>query len=212
MKNIFLAVLIFIVVGNSFSQVTDKDGNTLHTVKIGNQEWTTGNLSVSHYRNGDAIPQVQDSKEWAKLTTGAWCYYEGDDNNNRIYGKLYNWYAVNDSRGLAPEGWHVSTDKEWTKLTDFLDGEKTAGEKLKSKEGWLENKLATNESGFSGLPGGMRDADGSFYDINKFGCYWTSTESSDIFAYYRFLIYNYTDVARFDGIKARGFSVRCVRD
>ncbi len=209
---ILIAAAVFSFVENSFSQVTDKDGNIYKTVTIGNQEWTSENLKVEHYRNEDAIPQVQDFDAWSKLTTGAWCWYENNSANGKTYGKLYNWYAVNDSRGLAPEGWHIPTDAEWTQLTDFLGGEKLAGEKLKSTNGWLENTIATNKSGYTGLPGGLCDKDGSFYDINKFGCFWSSSESSSIFAWYRFLIYNYADVARFDGAKERGLSVRCVKD
>lgn len=207
---VFTLLLSF--AGKSFSQMTDKDGNVYKTVTISNQEWTIENLTVEHYRNGDIIPQVQDYEKWSKLTTGAWCWYENSSSNGKIYGKLYNWYAVADSRGLAPEGWHVPTDAEWTQFTDFLGGEKVAGKKMKSKSGWLENTIASNESSFNGIPGGMCDKDGSFYDINKFGCFWSSSESSNVFAWYRFLIYNYADVARFDGEKGRGLSVRCVKD
>ena len=103
--------------------MTDKDGNTYKTIKIGKQKWMAENLNVSSYRNGDPIPQVQDKDEWAKLTTGAWCYYENDVENGKIYGKLYNWYAVNEPRGLAPEGWHISNDDEWGILIDRLGGD-----------------------------------------------------------------------------------------
>jgi uncharacterized protein (TIGR02145 family) len=204
--------LLFSFTVKSFSQVTDKDGNVYKTVIIGTQEWTCENLTAEHYRNGDVIPQVQDFDAWSKLTSGAWCYFENSSENGKMYGKLYNWFAVNDPRGLAPEGWHIPTDAEWTTLINKNGGEKTAGKKLKSKVGWLENTLATNELGFSAIPGGMRDKDGSFYDINKFGCFWSSSESSNVFAWYCFLIYNYADVARFDGAKERGLSVRCVKD
>jgi len=217
MKHIFKAAIIIISIifsfaGKSFSQVTDKDGNSYKTVTIGNQIWTAENFTVEHYRNGDAIPQEQDADKWSKLTTGAWCVYENNNANGTTYGKLYNWHAVNDPRGLAPEGWHVASDAEWTKLIDVYGGEKTAGKKLKSTIGWLENTIATNESGFTGIPGGMRNYDGFFYDINKFGCFWSSSESSNVFAWYHFLIYNYPDVACFDGEKGRGMSVRCVKD
>jgi uncharacterized protein (TIGR02145 family) len=215
MKSIFLLAVFalgFFFSEKSFSQVTDKDGNVYKTVTIGNQEWTSENLTVEHYRNGDAIPQVQDFDAWSKLTTGAWCWYENSSANGKMYGKLYNWYAVNDKRGLVPDGWHIPSDAEWTKLTDILGGEKTAGKKLKSKSGWLENTISSDESGFSAIPGGMRDKDGSFYDVNKFGCFWSSSESSETFAWYRFVIYNYADVARFDGARERGLSIRIVKD
>jgi len=214
-NTLFAAIVIalaFFYAVNSSSQVIDKDGINYKTVIIGSQEWMSENLNVEHYRNGDVIPQVQDYEKWSALTTGAWCYYENSSSNGKTYGKLYNWYAVADPRGLAPEGWHVPNDAEWTQLTDFLGGEKVAGKKMKSKTGWLENKSAINESGFTAIPGGMCDKDGSFYDINKFACFWSSSESSNVFAWYRFLIYNYANVARFDGAKERGLSVRCVKD
>ena len=105
-------------------------------IKIGTQTWTTKNLDVTKYRNGDAIPQVQDKNAWAKLKTGAWCYYENKTAKGTTYGKLYNWFAVNDPRGLAPSGYHIPTDAEWTILTDYLGGDSIAGAKMKSTSGW----------------------------------------------------------------------------
>ena len=209
---IFLLSLLFLFAGNSFSQVTDKDGNVYKTVKIGLQDWSSENLNVTHYRNGDEIPQVQDAFEWAKLTTGAWCWYENSTENGKTYGRLYNWYAVNDPRGLAPEGWHVPTDADWKQLVNFLGGEKSAGQKLKGKAGWFKDGNGTDEEGFNALPGGIRDSDGSFYDYLKFGCFWTSTENSAANSWYYFVIHNYTDVPRFEGAKERGLSVRLVKD
>ena len=104
-------------------------------VTIGTQTWTSKNLNVTKYRNGDAIPQVQDKNAWAKLKTGAWCYYENNTANGTTYGKLYNWFAVNDTRGLAPKGYHIPTDAEWTILTDYLGGDTIAGTKMKSTSG-----------------------------------------------------------------------------
>jgi uncharacterized protein (TIGR02145 family) len=106
------------------------------TVTIGKQVWTSKNLNVATYRNGDAIPQVTDPTVWGNLTTGAWCYYDNDPSNGTKYGKLYNWYAVNDPRGLAPIGYHIPTDAEWTKLIDYLGKESEAGKKMKSTSGW----------------------------------------------------------------------------
>ena len=133
-------------------------GEDIETVVIGTQEWTVKNLNVSRYRNGDVIPEVKDPKEWASLTTGAWCYYNNDPKNGAIYGKLYNWYAYNDSRGLAPEGFHIPSKTEWELLFSYLGGEDTAAGKLKStKPLWATpNKEATNISRFSALPGGRR--------------------------------------------------------
>jgi uncharacterized protein (TIGR02145 family) len=176
---ILMVTLIFsFSINKSISQVTDYDGNVYKTVKIGTQEWTAENLNVEHYRNGDPIPQVQDKDEWAKLTTGAWCYYANTSENGKIYGKLYNWYAINDSRGLAPAGWHIPSDAEWTTLTDYLGGTtkekneggikywiiEVVGGKLKATTLWdSPNTGATNSSGLTAFPGGFRDYNGSYY-------------------------------------------------
>ena len=207
-----LFTVLFLFSVKSFSQVTDKDGNVYKTVKIGLQEWSAENLNVTHYRNGDAIPHVQDAIEWSKLKTGAWCWYENSTENGKTYGRLYNWYAVNDPRGLAPEGWHVSTDNDWQQLVEYLGDWMTAGQKLKGKSGWFKERNGTDESGFNAIPGGIRDNDGSFYDYQKFGCFWTSTENNSSYAWYYFVIHSYTDVARFDGVMERGLSVRLVKD
>ena len=134
-------------------------------IKIGAQTWTTKKLDVETYRNGDAIPQVEDQEEWANLTTGAWCYYENESDNCTTYGNLYNWYAVNDPRGLAPKGFHIPSDAEWTILTENL-GYK-AGTKMKSTSGWDDDGNGTNSSGFAGLPGGQRGHNGYFYHIGS---------------------------------------------
>ena len=159
--------------------VTDIDGNTYNVVQIGAQLWTTENLTVSKYRNGDEIPQVNNYDEWNNLTTGAWCYYENSITNGAIYGKLYNWYALNDPRGLAPEGFKIPSDEEWNILINFLGGKDVAGGKMKpkGKKIWKNpNKDASNSSGFTGLPGGGR------YNYDQYlgygGNWWTSTENS----------------------------------
>jgi uncharacterized protein (TIGR02145 family) len=134
------------------------------------------NLEVTNYRNGDIIPYVSDPTAWAGLTTGAWCYYKNDLKSG--YGKLYNWYAVNDIRGLAPAGWHVPTDAEWTTLTTFLGGVSVAGGKMKTTgtKSWkTPNTAATNSSGFSGLPGGYCSNAGTFFNVDYFGYWWSST-------------------------------------
>lgn len=196
----------------SEAQVTDKDGNVYKTVTIGTQEWTSENLNVEHYRNGDLIPQVQNKNEWLNLTTGAWCYYNNDSANGKTYGKLYNWFAVNDSRGLAPEGWHIPGDTEWTILTDFLGG--AVGGKLKATTLWQSpNTEATNESGFTGLPGGGRGSNGRFDFIGKFCFFWSASEDVNGTKWNRNLRYNRSDVGRDGGnYEKDGLSVRCVRD
>ncbi len=182
------------------------------TVTIGSQVWTSKNLDVATYRNGDVIPQVQDPNDWGKLTTGAWCYYDNGASNGTKYGKLYNWYAVNDPRGLAPNGYHIPTDAEWTQLSDYLGGESEAGTKMKSTSGWAENGNGTNSSGFSGLPGGYRDDAGAFDNVGANVNWWGSAEFGTSNAWLRSLYYSSGDVGRDDLNKPYGFSVRCLRD
>ncbi len=210
--SLLVAMIYSFGVSTSYCQVTDKDGNVYKTVKIGKQEWTSENLNVEHYRNGDPIPQVQDYKDWLNLTTGAWCYYDNKTANGKIYGQLYNWYAVNDPRGLAPEGWHVPSDAEWTKLTDYLGGEETAGEKMKSTSGWYADGNGTNSSGFTAFPGGVRLSNGYYDRIGKLGYFWSASEKDNYYAWFRPLYFVYSDVGRSSNGKESGFSIRCVRD
>jgi uncharacterized protein (TIGR02145 family) len=196
------------------------------TVTICAQVWTTKNLDVTTYRNGDAIPQVTDATAWASLTTGAWCYYNNDAANGAIYGKLYNWYAVNDVRGLAPTGWHVPSDAEWNKLVKCIDPSAdttcqycvqsgTAGGAMKETgtSHWLRpNTGATNSSGFAGLPGGLRSKGGPFNNVGYDGYWWSSSEYGTAGAWLRFLDYYGSNVFRNYDYKTAGFSVRCLRD
>ena len=187
----------------------------LSSVQIGNQTWTLENLDIATYRNGDIIPQVQDPTNWANLSTGAWCYYNNDPNLGSRYGKLYNWYAVNDPRGLAPNGYHIPTDAEWTTLTTHLGGESVAGGKMKEAgtSSWLSpNTNATNSSGFSGLPGGYRGYDGNFGSVGAYGNWWSSSEGNTVNAWFRNLYNNYGSVGRGLNSRRNGFSVRCLRD
>jgi uncharacterized protein (TIGR02145 family) len=191
------------------------DGENIETVVIGTQEWTTKNLDVSTYRNGDIIPEVKDPREWAALTTGAWCYYNNDSTNGTIYGKLYNWYAVSDPRGLAPAGFHVPTDSEWTTLTTYLGGETVAGCKMKATGTALwesPNTAAINSSGFTGLPGGSLDYYGAFNDIGNSGSWWSSSEYNTSHVWSHLLNYNYGTAFIHYSTKTYGFSVRCLRD
>ena len=166
-------------------------------IKIGDQTWTSKNLDLDTYRNGDEIPQVKDKEEWANLTTGAWCYYENKTSNGTTYGKLYNWYAVNDPRGLAPKGYHIPTDAEWTILTD----------KLGDKEG------AKMKSTFVMLPGGYRTCYGNFENVGAFGYWWSSSEYNSYTAWTRWLNYiNWHWVIIDNKGKLFGLSVRCLRD
>ncbi len=181
-------------------------------VTIGSQVWSSKNLDVSTYSNGDVIPQVQDQEAWQNLTTGAWCYYDNDASNGTKYGKLYNFYAVNDPRGLAPKGFHIPNDAEWSILTDNLGGDYEAGTKMKGSTGWYKKGNGTNSSGFSGLPGGYRANDGTFNDVRKYGYWWSSSESNTSNAWYRNLYYYDGNVYWYYYDKSGGISVRCLRD
>lgn len=186
------------------------------TVTIGSQIWMQKNLNVCKYRNGDDIPQVQDPTAWGALTTGAWCYYSNNTANGTIYGKLYNWYAVIDPRGLAPIGYHVPSAGEWTTLTTYLGGLTIAGGKMKATGTSLwssPNTDATNSSGFTGLPGGGRNFNGSFSNVGGIGIWWSSSEYDTTNAWICYLDYNAGDAGIYNGdAKKDGFSVRCVRD
>ena len=196
--------------GDNIRFKVDATTNNLNTIKIGTQTWTTKNLDVTTYRNGEVIPQVQDANAWANLRTGAWCYYENNTANGSSYGKLYNWYAVNDPRGLAPKGYHIPSDAEWTKLSDNLGDE--AGTKMKSSSGWKNNGNGTNTSGFAGLPGGCRNYNGKVSNVGATGFWWSSSEYNTYYAWYRFLNSNNGNVFRSYLNKQDGFSVRCLRD
>ena len=190
----------------------------LPTIVIGTQQWMRENLDVVTYRNGDIIEQVTDTSKWTELTTGAWCYYNNDPETGAIYGKLYNWYAVNDPRGLAPQGWHIPTDAEWDILGDKFGGQSVAGGKMKipgTTTNWKEpNTGATNETGFTGLPGGYRNRDGSFNNVFLIGSWWsaTPTQHNPTDAGFRTLSFKNVYLFRAHTGKLAGFSVRCLRD
>ena len=195
--------------------VTDIDGNVYQTVKIGDQWWMAENLKVTHYRNGAAIPLVTSDDDWYNLLTGARCAYDNDQSEVATYGYLYNWYAVNDSRNIAPTGWHVPTDAEWSTLVTYLGGDNVAGEKMKEigTNHWLSPITgATNESGFAALPGGYRNSNGSFRPLGYGATFWSSTEYDSDTAWYRRLHYTAASVNRTNNNKRDGFSVRLVRD
>jgi uncharacterized protein (TIGR02145 family) len=207
--------------------VTDIDGNVYQTVKIGNQWWMAENLKVTHYRNNNAIPNVTDSLAWSNLSTGAYCNSDNNETNVVTYGRLYNWFAINDSRNISPAGWHVPSDEEWKQLEMYLgmsqaeaDRESYRGTdkggKLKEAgtSHWYDpNEGATNESGFSALPGGARESNGSFKNYRGLlAFFWSSTEGSDGDAWCRFLPYDGSEVGRWSTNKKGGLSIRCVKD
>lgn len=182
-------------------------------VTIGSQTWMSENMKISNFRNGDIIPKAQSADEWkqaAKNKEPAWCYYENDDKNGAKYGKLYNYYAINDPRGFAPEGWHVPTDSDWKTLEKHLGA--NAGTKLKSASGWDNEGNGTNESGFSGLPGGYRDNNGSFFFKGQNGYWWISSASKSKKAACCDLNFKYKFLLRLTANKETGFSIRCIKN
>jgi uncharacterized protein (TIGR02145 family) len=207
----------FTTISQLFTQgpsLTDIDGNVYSSITNCSQTWMAKNLNVSHYKNGDIIPQALNGTQWANLTTGAWCYYNYDAANGPIYGKLYNWYAVTDSRGLAPDGWHIPSDIEWTTLSNCLGGELVAGGKMKETgtSHWQDPNNATNASGFSALPAGCQMNGGVFTYLGSQAFFWSSTEySSDTSsAKSRFLRYSNVDLTNDQVRKHSAYSVRCV--
>lgn len=195
--------------------MTDQDGNVYQTVKIGGQWWMTGNLKVTHYRNGDLIPNVAGDGAWSQRMSGAYAAYNNVGGNVATYGYLYNWHVVNDVRDIAPEGWRVPTDAEWQVLVDFLGGTDVAGGKMKQTGTmyWnIPNTGATNESGFTALPGGRRNSNGSFVNMGGIGSFWSSTEHSEERAWHYRLDADNTNVHRLNNRKEFGFSLRLIKD
>ncbi len=187
-------------------------------IKIGNQIWMSLNLDCETFNNGDEIPYIEYDEDWEEAGENGnpgWCYYNYESSNNYKYGKLYNWHAVNDPRGLAPEGWCIPSDEQWTILINNLGGEDVAGIKMKSSNDWAEEGIGNNESGFSALPGGFRDAYGKFEDseIGEGGYWWSSTESDSVDALSRHLSYDSNKVYRgnYDS-KGNGYSIRCIKE
>lgn len=219
-KSLFFAFVFLIVANTLKAQVTDIDGHLYKTVKIGKQVWMAENLDVSHFRNGDPIPE---SKDWVSSEDGkpAWCYYNNEVTNGNKYGRLYNWYVANDKRGLAPKGWHIPTNTEWKILITYLGGKNVACHKMKSTDGWLKstysppginNGNGTNESGFTGIPAGFR-ADDLEFNALGYNFYFWSSSSTTSSAWsctmdFRDCSVNLAD----DIIKRDGLSIRCVKD
>ena len=205
------------VVNFNFVECRDADGYNYPVVQIGDQVWMAENLKTTRYRNGDPI-----TEQWA---------YNYDANNAAKYGRIYTWYAATDSRGIAPAGWHVPTDAEWTILENYLiangynyDGTTTGNKIAKALAATTDWNTYTgtdapgadltknNSSGFTALPGGYRSSDGTFYDVGYYGVWWSSTEYATTYAWYRYLFYDYYGLYRYDGTQSYGFSVRCLRD
>jgi uncharacterized protein (TIGR02145 family) len=196
--------------------VKDIDGNVYSTVTIGTQTWMAENLKTTKYRDGSAIPNITDNLTWINQTAGACCWYDNDIANKATYGALYNWYTVVDSRNLCPTGWHVPTDAEWTTLTDYLSGDTITGGEMKETgtTHWASpNTGATNESGFTALPGGCRYGDdGNYNTIGDYSKWWSAAENDASYAWYRSLTSSYSGIDRNWDYKRSGLSVRCLKD
>jgi uncharacterized protein (TIGR02145 family) len=201
------------IIPSTGSTVTDIDGNIYHTITIGTQTWTVENLRTTKFRNSHPITNISDSLQWTGLTTPGYCDYNNDVAMAAIYGHLYNWSCVTDTNNLAPAGWHIPTDAEWTILTTYLGT--GAGGKLKATGTtyWnIPNAGATNETGFTGLPGGDRSNTGLFHYLGTYGCFWCATESTATEAWEYVLSANTGNVTRMQYSKNIGLSVRCVKD
>lgn len=200
-------ILAIISAGTLFGQETNTTQSVsieFKTITIGPQQWMAENLNVSTFRNGEPIPEAKTKEAWLaayKNERAAWCYYNNDSANGKKYGKLYNWYAVNDSRGLAPKGWHVPTDKEWQTLIAALGGEGAAFAKMKAS------------TGFHALPGGERwFEDAGFYKAGEIAFWWSATSKDKWNAWYHAIHFGYSQIGRDNGGMNTGFSVRCIKD
>ena len=202
-----------LLVSGCVKKDNSEDPIVFKSVKIGTQTWMAENLKVTKYRNGDPIPYVESNTEWMNLTTGSYCNYDNNIANADIYGRLYNWYAINDTRNIAPAGWHVPTCEEWQILINHL-GLDYASDWLRETGNihWYgDNTRARNEYGFTALPSGMRYEDGRFYGVGLYGEWWTSTGNySDACCWRMGIFSNYTEAVNENN--KYGFAVRCIKD
>lgn len=201
-----------------FDKIKSCSSRIIQVVEIGDQKWSKRNLEVDHFANGDLIPEVKETEDWIAAGNNkqpAFCYSGNDPENGKIYGKLYNWYAITDPRGIAPEGWHVATLKDWRQLEDFLGDLQSAGYRLKSSSGWADHDSGSDSVGFNGLPGGSRDK--LFNNYNGFqsrwnGFWWTATSKDDKEAFCFSIHSNYDSLFCRSFTKISGLSVRCVKN
>jgi uncharacterized protein (TIGR02145 family) len=210
-----LALIIFNGAMASAQTITDTVGNIYKTVQIGKQIWLAENLKTTKLNDGSPIPFVSDIKDWSNLSTPGYCYYENDQVKfGGIFGVLYNWFAVNTGK-LCPDGWHVPTDSDWKMLTSFLGGKITAGNKLKEEGNthWIwPNSGATNETGWTALPGGRRNSGGVFSSVGEWSYFWSSTPVAENKAWYYGIGNSDGTIDRYTYRKKSGFSVRCLHD
>lgn len=204
-----LLLLLFALITSCGQNETEEE------VKIGNQIWTNKNLDVDKFNNGDKIPEAKTNKEWNLASinkTPAWSYFENDKKKWGKFGKLYNWYAITDPRGIAPKGWHIPSKSEWVVLLDNLGGAEVAGNKMKSISGWDYSGNGNNESEFNGLPGGFRFDNGDFGNIESLGNFWSTTRYLKSMVEVLNLDNGSTEATFFLPEKGFGMSVRCLKD
>ena len=195
----------------TYGSLTDIEGNSYKTIQIGGQTWMADNLRTTTLSDGTTMDIVTDATGWSNLTTPGVAWYS---NNSDVYGALYNWNAVNTDK-LCPDGWHVPSDNEWNTLIEYLGGEAVAGVKLKEAgiSHWLSpNPVTANESGFTALPGGFRNSNGGYGNVNRYGYWWSSTERSSADAWTRSVYYGYSNADRSSSSKKSGLAVRCIKD
>ncbi len=199
--------------------ISDIDGNEYSTVIIGQQQWMAENLRTTTFNDGTSITHAYEGNEWVNLKTAGYAWYDNDESYGVNYGALYNWYAANSDQ-LCPDGWRVATDDDWTQLTSYLGGESVAGGKLKAT-GTVEdgdglwdapNEGATNETGFSALPGGSRYVNASFLEMGNQGFWWTTLETTEQLAMARRMHAYFAAVQRTEGEKTEGYAVRCIKN
>lgn len=211
---LFIMVCLFLSCSNNKNSQTNGE----ESVKIGSQIWMAKNLDIVTFRNGDSIPEAKSIGEWNSSSVAqepAWCYYENETSHGKKYGKLYNYYAVKDPRGLAPKGWHIPTKNEWLVLTHFLGGSEKAGAKIKSRNGWKDDGNGTNSSYFNGLPGGARYmAGGGFKTLGEHANWWSATaDSANSNEGLMYEVGAYSSALNSQEIgMGCGFSVRCIKD
>lgn len=202
----------------TYGTMTDQDNNTYKTVTIGHQVWMAENLKTTRYRNGETITETEGINVWKQKTSGAYCKYENNNKISDVYGLLYNWYAVNDPRNLAPDGWHIPTRDNWDTLIAFLGYDYTDQLLETGNDHWKDRMNSINSSGFSALPGGIRDRDVfigievsyEYSDLGLMGYWWTSDSSDELYGAYMFISL-YIDYFRVN-YKDSGLSFRCIKD
>ncbi len=210
-----ILMLVAALLASCNSVEKDQDGNPVSAVTIGNQVWMNQNLNVATFSNGDPIPEVQTEAEWVHAGESgqpAWCYFNNDPSHGAEFGRLYNWYAATDPRGLAPEGWRIPTDDDWNELIVAVGGALSAGTVLKSQTGWSDNGNGSDDFGMNLLPAGGRGGMSGFNGAGRVAVFWSQTSKSRSFALYRVAHTHRTGLFQENDDKMSGFSIRCVKD